>query len=80
MAHAKEIAVALFQHVGHDLEMDMGRPAAIFMPIAQMRDKLAGGHRVAHLHKAGQGACKVAIKRMKPRAPRIMFQDEGVAC
>lgn len=79
LPNAKEVPGGLRQQIGDDLEMQMRGPTAIFVPIAQMRDHLAGSHGIADLQKGWQGSGQMAVKRVKGNTICIMGQDQGVA-
>ena len=76
MADTKEVSVGLFQHIGHDLEMDMRRPTAVFVPVAQMGNQLTRRHASAHLAQARKRSGQMAIERVEGRTFRIVFQNE----
>ena len=78
MADAEEIAPRLGQHAGHDLEVDMGGPAAVFRPIAEVGDVLACGDGVPCV-QAGQAGGEVAVEGEERLPFQIMLQDQGVA-
>ncbi len=79
MAYTKEIAVALFQQVGHDLHMQMRGPAAVFRPVAQMGDHIARRHPGARGAEPGQAAAQMAIERPEGARRAVMFQDQRMA-
>ena len=77
MADAEEIAVG-GEKVRDDLDMEMGRPAAIFGPVAKMGDDLAGFDLPGRV-QAGQGGGEVAVEGEEAGAAEGVFEDEGMA-
>ncbi len=79
MADPEEVALMLAQHVGHDLEMQMRRPAAILGPVAQMRDDLAPLHLLAGLQERRQARAQMPVERPERHAVGLMFEDQRMA-
>ena len=79
MTNTKEVSVGLFQHIGHDLKMDMRRPAAIFVPVTQMGNQLTRRHGIACLAQARQCCGQMAIKRVEGHTLCVVLQNERVA-
>ena len=67
--------------VGHDLEMQMRRPAAIDLVAPDKADQLARFDPLTGLHGFQGFARQMAIKRpeQRPARPRLMFDDHGGA-
>ena len=78
MADAEEIPL-LRQKAGDQLDMKVRGPATVFMPVAQMGDKIAGRDPFARGHKAGKRPAEVPVQTEKG-APlrRLVSQDQGV--
>ena len=76
MADAKEIAALLVQKIGDDLKMQMRRPAAVFGPVAQMRNDLPGRDLGPRLAKCGQASPQMPIERVEGSRLGHMVKDQ----
>ena len=63
------------QRFGNDLEMEVRRPAAIFVEIANLTHSVPGGERGSRLETTDRGAAEVAVKGVEFDAVKSMARD-----